>query len=151
MVGPSARGSLKGTPSSITSAPASASAITNFSVASSEGSPAVMYATIPSSPASRKTRNRSWILVFNSDLHRKFRAAMAIGYEQSIMPRTYRNVLRLFPSAGILHQQMIGAPPAEVAAEVVFVGDGVSVAGVEPDGRKIERPTCGLVANSLFR
>src|SRR5713226_9214878 len=43
-------GSLKGTPSSMTSAPASASARTNVCVASSDGSPAVMYATMPSSP-----------------------------------------------------------------------------------------------------
>src|ERR1700686_4902546 len=53
MVGPSASGSLNGTPSSMTSVPASSSASTNSSVASSEGSPAVMYATIPISPTAR--------------------------------------------------------------------------------------------------
>src|SRR6267378_1249768 len=50
IVGPSASGSLKGTPSSMTSAPASASARTYFNEASREGSPATMYATMPSSP-----------------------------------------------------------------------------------------------------
>src|SRR6266478_2838239 len=63
MVGPSASGSLKGTPSSITSAPASASASTNFSVASSDGSPAVMYATMPSTPELRSSANRLEIRV----------------------------------------------------------------------------------------
>src|SRR5271154_286806 len=58
MVGPSANGSLNGTPSSITSAPASANAKTYCSVASSEGSPAVMYATMPSSPLSRSCAKR---------------------------------------------------------------------------------------------
>src|SRR5579859_2097076 len=50
IVGPSATGSLNGTPSSITSAPASAAASTIFSVAASDGSPAVIYATNPISP-----------------------------------------------------------------------------------------------------
>src|SRR5271170_3407315 len=58
MVGPSATGSLNGTPSSITSAPASAAASTIFPVASSDGSPAVIYATSPSSPASASSRKR---------------------------------------------------------------------------------------------
>src|SRR5271156_5926612 len=58
MVGPSATGSLNGTPSSITSAPASAAASAIFSVASSDGSPAVMYATRPSWPASASSRKR---------------------------------------------------------------------------------------------
>src|SRR5271170_1364385 len=58
IVGPSATGSLNGTPSSITSAPASAAASTIFSDASSDGSPAVMYATRPSSPASESARKR---------------------------------------------------------------------------------------------
>src|SRR5712692_11771573 len=31
---------------------------------------------------------------------------------------------------------MKGAPPAKIAAEVVFVGDGVSMIGVESHGRK---------------
>src|SRR5260370_17663009 len=47
-----------GTPSSITSAPASASARTYFSVASSDGSPAVIYATMPSSPETRSSAKR---------------------------------------------------------------------------------------------
>ena len=55
--GPSATGSLNGTPSSITSAPASAAASTIFSLASSDGSPAVMYATRPSSPVLESSRN----------------------------------------------------------------------------------------------
>src|SRR5580704_7646797 len=42
MTGPSATGSLNGTPSSIMSAPASAAASTILALASSEGSPAVM-------------------------------------------------------------------------------------------------------------
>src|SRR6266481_837995 len=63
MVGPSATGSLNGTPSSIISAPASAAARTIFSLASSEGSPAVMKATIPSSPDSESSRKRRGILV----------------------------------------------------------------------------------------
>src|SRR5580704_9156013 len=42
----------------MTSAPASASASTNFNVASREGSPAVMYATMPSSPDARSSANR---------------------------------------------------------------------------------------------
>ena len=42
MVGPSAIGSENGTPSSITSAPASTSACMTGTVASSDGSPAVM-------------------------------------------------------------------------------------------------------------
>src|SRR5271168_3336761 len=50
-------------PSSMTSVPASARARTNFSVAASEGSPAVMYATIPSSPDSRSAANRLEIRV----------------------------------------------------------------------------------------
>src|SRR5580700_294300 len=58
MVGPSATGSLKGTPSSITSAPALAAASTIFSLAASEGSPAVTYATSPISPASASARKR---------------------------------------------------------------------------------------------
>src|SRR6266403_2257446 len=58
IVGPSASGSLKGTPSSMTSAPASAIAKTNFSVAANEGSPAVIYATIPISPESRSSAKR---------------------------------------------------------------------------------------------
>src|SRR5580704_16717918 len=58
ITGPSATGSLNGTPSSITSAPASAAASTIFSVAASDGSPAVMYATRPISPASESARNR---------------------------------------------------------------------------------------------
>ena len=45
MVGPSAIGSENGTPSSMTSAPASASACITGTVASSEGSPAVMNGT----------------------------------------------------------------------------------------------------------
>src|SRR5579863_598404 len=57
MVGPSATGSLNGTPSSTTSAPASAAASTIFSLAASEGSPAVMYATRPSSPLRESSRN----------------------------------------------------------------------------------------------
>src|SRR6266404_315695 len=63
MVGPSASGSLNGTPSSITSAPASARARTNLCVASSDGSPAVMYATMPSSPAARSSAKRFEIRV----------------------------------------------------------------------------------------
>src|SRR5258708_36556952 len=63
MVGPSARGSLKGMPSSMTSAPASASARTNFRVASKEGSPAVIYATMPSSPEARSSAKRLEIRV----------------------------------------------------------------------------------------
>src|ERR1700723_2267170 len=58
IVGPSATGSLNGTPNSITSAPASAAASTIFSVAAREGSPAVMYATRPISPASESARKR---------------------------------------------------------------------------------------------
>src|SRR5579863_3359509 len=50
-------------PSSMTSAPTSARARTNFSVASREGSPAVMYATMPSSPDSRSAANRLEIRV----------------------------------------------------------------------------------------
>src|SRR6267378_7609490 len=63
IVGPSASGSLNGTPSSITSAPASARARTNLCVASSDGSPAVMYATMPSSPAVRSSAKRFEIRV----------------------------------------------------------------------------------------
>src|SRR6266403_2455128 len=63
IVGPSASGSLNGTPSSITSAPASARARTNLCVASSDGSPAVMYATMPSSPAVRSSEKRFEIRV----------------------------------------------------------------------------------------
>src|SRR5579863_2567927 len=62
MVGPSATGSLNGTPSSITSAPASAAAKTIFSLAASEGSPAVIYATRPISPASASVPKRRGIL-----------------------------------------------------------------------------------------
>ena len=58
MVGPSARGSLNGIPSSMTSAPASANARTNLCVASSEGSPAVMYAMMPNSPEARSSAKR---------------------------------------------------------------------------------------------
>lgn len=58
MVGPSASGSLKGMPSSMTSAPDSARARTNFSVASREGSPAVMKATTPISPEARSSWKR---------------------------------------------------------------------------------------------
>src|ERR1700675_2930759 len=54
MVGPSASGSLNGTPSSIISVPASSSASTKSSVVSIDGSPAVMYATMPISPAARR-------------------------------------------------------------------------------------------------
>src|SRR5579863_8367316 len=50
-------------PSSMTSAPTSARARTNFSVASREGSPAVMYATMPSSPDSRSAAKRLEIRV----------------------------------------------------------------------------------------
>src|SRR5437762_4114624 len=45
----------------MTSAPASAIAATNFSVAAKEGSPAVMYATIPISPDSRNCAKRQAI------------------------------------------------------------------------------------------
>src|SRR5690242_13343834 len=61
------------------------------------------------------------------------------------MPRTCVDVLRLFPSPGVFHQEMIGAPSAEVAAEVVFVGDGVSVVGVEPNWRYVEGPGRNLL------
>src|SRR5580658_2967519 len=47
MMGPSASGSLKGTPNSITSAPASIAASTISRVTSRLGSPAVIYATKP--------------------------------------------------------------------------------------------------------
>ncbi len=60
------------------------------------------------------------------------------GYGQSIVPRASADVLRLFPSTGVLHQQMISAPPAQISAEVVFVSDSVSVVGVEPYGREIK-------------
>ena len=56
------------------------------------------------------------------------------------MPRACADVFRFFPSSGVLQQEMIAAPPAEVAAEVVFVRDGVSVVGIETHGRKIENP-----------
>lgn len=56
------------------------------------------------------------------------------------MPRACADVFRFFPSSGVLQQEMIAAPPAEVAAEVVFVRDGMSVAGVEPHRREIESP-----------
>src|SRR4051812_7359048 len=58
MAGPSASGSLDGTPKSMTAAPASASASTNFSVAASDGSPAVMNATRPISLCWRSSAKR---------------------------------------------------------------------------------------------
>src|SRR5436189_1106359 len=67
------------------------------------------------------------------------------------MPRASVDVLRLFPSACVLHQEMIGAPPAKVAAEVVFVGDGVNVVGVEPYGREIESAAGSFLGNSFVR
>src|ERR1700677_741909 len=62
MTGPSATGSLKGTPISMMSAPASAAAATILALASSEGSPAVMYAMSPSSLASASALNLRSIL-----------------------------------------------------------------------------------------
>src|SRR5680860_313437 len=53
MVGPSASGSLKGTPSSITSAPASASASSTSSPSAGDGKPAVVYRTSAALPSVR--------------------------------------------------------------------------------------------------
>src|SRR6185312_10292202 len=53
ITGPSARGSLKGTPSSITSAPASMAASPMARVVFKSGSPAVRYATRPGLPSNR--------------------------------------------------------------------------------------------------
>src|SRR5688572_20600199 len=59
MVGPSATGSLKGTPSSMMSAPASARASSSAAVSSSEGNPAVMYGISARRPAARHASKRA--------------------------------------------------------------------------------------------
>src|SRR5207247_37722 len=63
MIGPSARGSENGTPSSSTSTPAFSISRATSIVRSSDGSPAVTNPTKPLRPSSRRRRNRSPILV----------------------------------------------------------------------------------------
>src|SRR5439155_16217839 len=98
---------------------------------------------MPSSPASRRALNRSWILVFKNNLTQE----SSCDYRQSIVPRARANVLRLFPSTGVLHQQMVPAPPAKIPAEIVLVGNRVSVIGVKSHGREIKSPVRNFLRN----
>src|SRR5437773_7248542 len=100
---------------------------------------------MPSSPASRRALNRSWILVFKNNLTQE----SSCDYRQSIVPRARANVLRLFPSTGVLHQQMVPAPPAKIPAEIVLVGNRVSVIGVKSHGREIKSPVRNFLRNIL--
>src|SRR3954468_18074421 len=61
MTGPSAIGSENGTPTSMTSAPASSRPLRRSTVPATDGSPAVMYGTNARRPALRSAANRSSI------------------------------------------------------------------------------------------
>src|SRR5580693_5434886 len=116
MVGPSASGSLNGTPSSMTSAPASASARTNFSVASNDGSPAVMYATMPSSPDSRSSAKRL-------ELRVELEAATVIIFRQERLEQPRVSVHVLVAAAGqVEDEQAVLAHSGDALDEA---GDGV--------------------------
>src|SRR5215467_9160978 len=58
---------------------------------------------------------------------------------RSIMPCACSNVLRLFTPTSVLYQQMKAAPAAEISAQIILVGDGVGMAVVEPNRRKVKR------------
>src|SRR5580692_756104 len=85
-------------PSSITSAPASAKARTNLCVASSDGSPAVMKATMPSSPAARSSAKRFEMRV-------EFWAALVIGVGRLRQPLIGVHVL--VPAAGEVEDDQV--------------------------------------------
>src|SRR6516162_3039789 len=114
MVGPSARGSLKGTPSSMMSAPASARARANLCVASSEGSPAVMYATMPSSPSSRSSAKRLEIRV---------ELARALVMVFAGLKRAFIRVHVLIAAAGEIEDNEVGW--LELRQAFDEAGDGV--------------------------
>src|SRR5487761_1194200 len=99
IVGPSATGSLNGTPNSSTSAPASAAAKAISTAAVSDGSPAVIYATKPISLVRASSSNRLPIRVCNASF--AFVASLDIARQ---------NFHILVPAPGNIQNDQLVAP-----------------------------------------